>query len=139
MAANYILQDRTLADKWAITIDDGVLQIDTSVASAQSEPIVDDDISPGTHYKIFIDNSELGIEDTVTVQDDLIILDDLTLLESFKLVVEDGEFGYTTVNSYPVNRLKKNLISGFHVFLNQYLNAKIGGYSPLKLPDGTTF
>jgi len=86
MAANYILQDRTLADKWAVSIDDGVLQIDTSLEDAQAEPIVDDDSSPGTYYKIFIDNSELGIEDTVTVQDDLIVLDDVTLGESFKLV-----------------------------------------------------
>lgn len=41
--------------------------------------------------------------------------------------------------SYPVNRLKKSLISGFHSFMNAYLNAKVGGVKPLKLPDGTLF
>lgn len=41
--------------------------------------------------------------------------------------------------AYPTNRLKKDLISGFHVFLNQYIKAKILDYEPLKLPDGTVF
>lgn len=42
-------------------------------------------------------------------------------------------------NAYPVAWLKKNLVSGFHVFLNQYIRSKILGYDPLKLPDGTIF
>lgn len=42
-------------------------------------------------------------------------------------------------NPYPTAKLKKGLISGFHVFLNQYIKSKILGYDPLKLPDGTLF
>ena len=42
-------------------------------------------------------------------------------------------------NPYPTEWLKKGLISGFHVFLNQYLKSKVLGYDPLKLPDGTLF
>jgi hypothetical protein len=43
------------------------------------------------------------------------------------------------IPAYPVARLKKGLISGFHSFMNAYLNAKVGGVEPLKLPDGTRF
>jgi len=139
MAANYILQDRTLPDKWAISINDEILQIDTSLGVSQNEPIIEDDIHPGDHYKIFIDDGELGIEDTVIVQNDIILLEDPTLGKSFQLYIDDGEFGYKTFPAYPITLLKKNLISGFHVFLNQYIRSRILSYDPLKLPDGTTF
>jgi len=42
-----------------------------------------------------------------------------------------------TSNTYPVGLLKKGLASGYHCFMNAYINAKIAGYDPLKLPDGT--
>jgi len=42
-------------------------------------------------------------------------------------------------NPYPTAWLKKGLVSGFHVFLNQYIKSKVLGYDPLKLPDGTIF
>jgi len=42
-------------------------------------------------------------------------------------------------NPYPTAWLKKGLVSGFHVFLNQYIKSKVLGYDPLKLPDGTLF
>lgn len=43
------------------------------------------------------------------------------------------------VTPYPTARLKKDLISGYHCFMNAYILAKIEGFSPLKLPDGTIF
>ena len=43
------------------------------------------------------------------------------------------------VQNYPVNRLKKDIVSGFNCFMNAYLSAKVGGFKPLKLPDGTPF
>ena len=52
------------------------------------------------------------------------------------------EVTYTTApeeNPYPTSLLKKGLVSGYHCFMNAYLNAKVGGYDPLKLPDGTLF
>lgn len=42
-------------------------------------------------------------------------------------------------NPYPTDRLKKNLVSGFHCFVNAHIHAEIGGFDPLKLPDGTIF
>lgn len=40
---------------------------------------------------------------------------------------------------YPTGLLKKGFPSGYHCFMSAYILAKIGGYDPLKLPDGTTF
>ncbi len=42
-------------------------------------------------------------------------------------------------NPYPIGRLRKDVISGYHCFLGAYVNAKQDGYDPLKLPDGTVF
>ena len=44
-----------------------------------------------------------------------------------------------TTNPYPTSQLKKGLLSGFHCFMSAYILAKLGGYDPLKLPDGTLF
>jgi len=44
-----------------------------------------------------------------------------------------------TGNPYPVDWLKKKVISGYNCFINAYLHAKRKGYDPLKLPDGTTW
>jgi len=47
---------------------------------------------------------------------------------------------YTAVtNPYPTNMLKKNLLSGLHCFISAYILAMLGGFDPLKLPDGTLF
>ena len=40
---------------------------------------------------------------------------------------------------YPVSELRKGLLSGYHVFMDQYVKAKDQGLDPLKLPDGTPF
>jgi len=40
---------------------------------------------------------------------------------------------------YPINRLRKNVISGYHCFMDAYLRAKQTELDPLKLPDGTVF
>lgn len=45
----------------------------------------------------------------------------------------------SSANPYPTGLLKKGLVSGFHCFLSAYILAKIAGYDPLKLPDGTVF
>jgi len=45
----------------------------------------------------------------------------------------------TKPNPYPINRLRKDVIHGYNCFTQAYVNAKIGGYTPLKLPDGTVF
>ena len=42
-------------------------------------------------------------------------------------------------NPYPKNRLRKDVISGYHCFMNAYIRAKVEEFDPLKLPDGTVF
>ncbi len=55
------------------------------------------------------------------------------LLGIYALYVE------TTANPYPTNLLKKEFISAYHCFMSGYLRAKVEGFDPLKLPDGTVF
>jgi len=38
---------------------------------------------------------------------------------------------------WPTNRLRKDVISGYHCFMQQYMRAKVEERLPLKLPDGT--
>lgn len=45
----------------------------------------------------------------------------------------------TPTKPYPTEFLKKDNISGYDCFMQAYINAKIAGYDPLKLPDGTIF
>ncbi len=42
-------------------------------------------------------------------------------------------------NPYPISRLRKNVITGYHCFMGGYVNAKQDGFDPLKLPNGTPF
>ncbi len=55
--------------------------------------------------------------------------------EDHKIVGFYGSLG----NPYPLDRLKKNVISGYHCFMDQYMRASKAGLDPLKLPDGTIF
>lgn len=57
----------------------------------------------------------------------------------YKCYVDWFTGGQGVPPAYPTAWLKKGLVSGFHVFLNQYIKSKITGYTPLKLPDGTIF
>jgi hypothetical protein len=44
-----------------------------------------------------------------------------------------------SIAPYPTGLLKKDMLFGYHCFMNAYIKAKTLGYTPLKLPDGTTF
>ena len=44
-----------------------------------------------------------------------------------------------TAKPYPTSMLRKKRVSGYHCFMNAYIKAKVGGFDPLKLPDGTVF
>lgn len=51
----------------------------------------------------------------------------------------EGTAGPPPGNPFPIDWLKKKVITGYHCFMGGYLNAKRTGYDPLKLPDGTIF
>jgi len=40
---------------------------------------------------------------------------------------------------YPISRLRKDRISGYHCFIGAYMDAVRGEWEPLKQPDGTVF
>lgn len=95
-------------------------------------PVESEGILSSTHA---IDQAKIGcgsynwdIEKAYTIYFDNVAFDDVDWIGA-----EIAE------NPYPIAWLSKNLISGYHVFLKQYLRSKVLGYDPLKLPDGTLF
>lgn len=92
MATSYVVTDRTTAAAVAIKIDDGQVYIETGASSPQSEPIVLDDGDGATHWKIFVDDGQIGVESTATVQDDEVFIVDGVSAASWKLLVVDGTF-----------------------------------------------
>ena len=52
-------------------------------------------------------------------------------------IMDNGLKGDQGEDPFPL--LRKDFISGYHCFMSAYINAKIMGYDPLKLPDGTTW
>ena len=95
MSAKLVLQDRTLATKWAVTIDDGEMLFTATALAIDAEPIFEDLVNAGTYWKLFIDDGMMAVESTVTVQDDEILLTDATLGQQFKLFVGDGMYYYS--------------------------------------------
>ena len=51
--AEYVLQDRSTADKWALSIADGELTYSTTSSSSSSEPIFEDSLNAETYWKLF--------------------------------------------------------------------------------------
>lgn len=62
----------------------------------------------------------------------------ITNADAFNLLYFDNFYG-VEIQAYPIARLNKNRISGYHCFMDQYIRAKRLGLEPLKLPDGTVF
>jgi hypothetical protein len=85
---NVVIQDRTLATKWALSIEHGEILISSTIDNDQGEPVIEDTGSPGTYFKLFIDNGEIGIESTIEVAGSS-ILPGSNIVEQF-LFDEDG-------------------------------------------------
>lgn len=99
MISQYVLQDRTTGTKYALSIDNGILEYTITTDDAQTEPIFVDDIDSSNNWKLYIDNAELVLSSTVVYRDDLIELYDATNGTVWKLVVESGELGYSDTRS----------------------------------------
>lgn len=98
----YVITDRTTAQKYALQIDNGEFFFEATSNAASAEPIVEDAVNAGTYWKLFIDDGQFAYESTATVQDDEIDLDDATLLVTFRLQVSDGQFNYNQISAAPV-------------------------------------
>jgi hypothetical protein len=94
--AGYVVQDRTLTTKWSIQVDNGILSFVATSNPTSDEPIFEDSLVPGAHWRLFIDDGVMGIESTVTVQDDVIVLGDLTTATDYQLIISDGIPGIQT-------------------------------------------
>ena len=91
MAAEHVVQDRTTAGNVAIVISDGELNYNSTVNSVDGEPIMEDQNVPGTHYTVFIDDGQLAVEPTATVQNDEVVLEDTVTATDYQLVIRSGE------------------------------------------------
>ncbi len=91
MASELILTDRTTAANHSIQVDDGQLKWTGTVDAAASEPIFEDNVNPGNYWKMFINDDQIAVESTLTVQDDLIQLDDVTTAQTWTFEVNDGQ------------------------------------------------
>lgn len=91
MAAEHVVQDRTTAGNVAIVISDGELNYDSTVNSVDGEPIMADQDAPGNYYKVFVDDGQIGVEPTGTVQNDEIVLEDTVTATDYQLVIRNGE------------------------------------------------
>ena len=110
--AQYVVNDRTTADKWAIKVTGGVLYIDTTSDDASDEPIVKDTINKANHFKIFVDDGVLGCEDTTHKQNDYIAIKDQNTQDLWQLRVSAGIVNITgtaaMVHNYAVEWRDKN-------------------------------
>lgn len=97
--SSYVVQDRTLATKWAIQITSGVINISATASSASSEPIVEDSLTSGIHWKIYVDNGVIAIEASATVQDDSVLLNDTATSTTYELIVSDGVLGISAAST----------------------------------------
>jgi hypothetical protein len=94
MAAQYVLQDRAAATKYAVTINDRRLRWAVTADAAQAEPIMEDDAAPSTYFRWFVSGGRLGIESVLTVQDDAVFLTDPVSGTSYRLIVSGGRQGF---------------------------------------------
>lgn len=111
----YVLQDRSSATKWALTIADGQLLYTASGDTASSEPIVEDILNAGNYWKIYIDNGELAYESDVTVQDDALNFTDTVDGLGYSLIISDGEMGITATATAAIVRLTRHHIVRYTV------------------------
>lgn len=87
----YVLQDKSLAIKWALTFEDGQIDWSSTSNAASADIIVEDSVNAGVYWTISIDDGEFNW-DLAGAQDDVVVIDDSVLTgESYRLYVSDGE------------------------------------------------
>lgn len=89
--SEYVLQDRSTADKWALQVDDSQLKFAATGLTASVDIIVEDKDVPGQYYEIYIDAGQLRVEATATVRDDAVSLDDVTTSDAWVVEVKSGQ------------------------------------------------
>lgn len=92
-SSQYVVQDRTLATKWAIQVTDGVIAISSTSDPASDEPIISDNLVSGLFWKVFVDDGVIGVEGTAINQNDEVLLDDTSTSTTYQIVVSDGILG----------------------------------------------
>lgn len=91
--------------------------------------------SAETMTKIVKDISGVADADKDDIDEIKIEIIEASALNTFYV----DDFTGVEIAAYPIARLNKNRITGYHCFMDQYLRASRLGLTPLKLPDGTVF
>src|SRR6185503_11745540 len=94
MAEQYVLQDRTTLQNYALKIVDREPILEPTADAEQPDIIVEDAVVEGNFYEIYVDDGELLASPTLTEQDDEVLLDDAETDLTFKPAVLDGELQY---------------------------------------------
>ena len=111
----YVIQDRTLATKWEISVAGGQLTYTSTESAASDDPILEDYSIPGTYWKILIDNGEMGFESTLTEQNDSLIFTDTETGAFFQLAISDGQMNLIQQVTAAIVRLTNNIIVRYSV------------------------
>lgn len=91
------MQDRTTLADVAIKVEDGQILVETGASGSVAEPIVLDNGDLTTHWKIFVEDGQIGVESTATVQNDDVQIVDVTTAAIWRLIVNNGNLGIETV------------------------------------------
>jgi len=111
----YVIQDRTLATKWEVSVAGGQLTYTSTESAASDDPIFEDSVLPGTYWKILIDNGEMGFESTLTEQNDSLIFTDTETGAFFQLAISDGQMNLIQQVTAAIVRLTNNIIVRYSV------------------------
>lgn len=108
-----ILTDRTTGDKYELKVTDGEYYWSATESAADSDPIVEDALNSGTHWKLFIDDGQFAWEQTATVQDDTVRATDTETGMIWEFEIYDGQLRYTSVGASGTNHYSAISVSDF--------------------------
>lgn len=90
-----ILADRT-SGKWKLQFASGILSLNSSSESPESEPVFRDRVNVNDYWLLYINNGMLQIDAVSVIRDDSEIMQDDNTGGYWKLIVDEGVLGYET-------------------------------------------
>lgn len=96
MSTSYVIQDRDVATRWALSVSDGQTTWESTVTGALAEPVVVDLVTGQTRI-VFMSDGQLGSEVGVAAPA-LCLLRDTVTGTYWQLVVSDGQLGWLEID-----------------------------------------
>jgi len=145
MITQCILADRETLSIWVLELNNGELSYqEDSFVTPQDEPIfLDKTDSNGVYWKLFIENGQLAIEESLVEQNDLVVLYDSGLSEYFRLIIDSGQLAWETIKVISDNGIGmdsvKDIRAWFGVLDSGSMEDAISIKAFLKLIDTGSF